>query len=263
MPGTESSMPACLLPEWEAPPVVRAFVTLRTGGCSRGVHGVRGGGAGGWNLATHCGDDPAHVAANRARLRALLPGEPIWLDQVHGCDVHDADAAVGDDEQPAPVADAAFTTRRGRVLAVMTADCLPVLLAARDASVVGVAHAGWRGLAAGVVERTVERMMRAGSGGPVVAWLGPAIGPQRFEVGGEVREAFVDADPAAAAAFVPGACPGKWFADLYALARLRLAACGVREVSGGDLCTVADEERFYSYRRDRQTGRMASVIWIA
>lgn len=250
-----------LRPEWPAPPGVHAFVTLRRGGTSRGPYGGPDGAAGGWNLAAHCGDDPVDVAANRQRLRRLLPGDPLWLEQVHGSAVFDADLARLPCAAP-PVADAAVTRVRGRVLAVLTADCLPVLLARADGGAVGIAHAGWRGLAEGVIERTVERLRAKGGDASVLAWLGPAIGPLRFEVGDEVRRAFVGADPGAQAAFVELPRPGKWLADLYALARLRLGRCGVHAVSGGGSCTVSDPERFYSYRRDRTTGRMASLIWI-
>ena len=250
-----------LRPEWPAPPRVRALVTGRRGGVSTGPWGLAGGIAGGLNLAVHCGDDSASVAENRRRIRACVPAEPLWLDQVHGTAVVEArgEPAAG----APPTADAAVTDRPGVVLAVLTADCLPVFFADEDARVVGVAHAGWRGLSAGVLERTLEAMRAAA--GPALrvhAWLGPAIGPDAFEVGGEVLEAFVAHDPGARAAFRPGAVPGKWMADLFALARLRLERAGAASVSGGGVCTVADPERFYSYRRDRVTGRFASLIWL-
>jgi len=266
-----------LCPDWPAPAGVRAFATLRTGGVSSGPWGLAGGAAGGWNLGAHCGDAPGDVAENRARLRRRLPAEPLWLDQVHGVAVLDADAWVGaaapppegdapppeGDAQPLPrpVADAAVTSARGRVLAVLTADCLPVLVADAHGVAVGIAHAGWRGLAAGVVECTVEALRAKGARTPV-AWLGPAIGARRFEVGDDVRQAFVAHDVRAASAFVALPAPGKWLADLCALARLRLAGCGVTQVSGGGACTASDPARFYSYRRDRDTGRMASLVWI-
>lgn len=272
MDSTMTPPPECdadvLCPDWPAPADVRAFVTLRTGGVSSGPWGLAGGAAGGWNLGVHCGDSPADVAENRARLRRRLPAEPLWLDQVHGAEVLDADAWVGvagprpaREAQPRPVADAAVTSARGRVLAVLTADCLPVLIADAHGVAVGIAHAGWRGLAAGVVERTVEALRTKGARTPV-AWLGPAIGARRFEVGDDVRQAFVAHDVRAAPAFVALPVPGKWLADLYALARLRLASCGVTRVSGGGACTASDPARFYSYRRDRDTGRMASLVWI-
>lgn len=263
-----------IVPEWGAAPGVRALSTLRHGGTSRGAHGLAGGARGGWNLGLHCGDDPAAVRANRARLIALLPGEPLWLEQVHGIEVFDADrtpsgeadGAMPPDREAAsaavPRADAAITTRRGVVLAVLTADCVPVLLADALGAGVGVAHAGWRGLAAGVLERTVAALAGKLAAPALRAWLGPAIGPSRFEVGDEVRRVFVAADPAAHAAFRPGGAPDKWLADLFLLARQRLVRCGVTEIYGGRWCTASSEEAFYSYRRDRVTGRMASTVWI-
>lgn len=238
-----------ITPDWPAPRDVRAISTLRTGGVSRGPFGS-------FNLATHVGDEPAAVAANRASLaRALdLPADPVWLNQVHGCGVADADrCGVGAE------ADAAFADEPNVVCAVLTADCLPVLLCDQAGTRVAVAHAGWRGLAAGVVEAAVEALARPGEA--LLAWLGPAIGPEAFEVGEEVRAAFVDQAPAAAAAFVPSPA-GRWLADIYALARLRLAARGITRVYGGGLCTYSDTERFFSYRRESRTGRMASLIWL-
>ncbi len=235
-------------PEWPAPPGVCAVQTLRGGGCSPAP----------WascNLGDHVGDAPQRVAANRAGLRALLPNEPCWLRQVHGTTVVDAADTAG-----VPEADAAFARRPGAVCAVMTADCLPVLFCDRAGSVVAAAHAGWRGLAAGVLEATVAAMGVAP--GELLAWFGPAIGPRRFEVGDEVRTAFVARDPAAGAAFA-ALDGGKWLADIYALARQRLAAIGVTATSGGDHCTVEEAGRFFSYRRDGTTGRMATLIWLA
>ena len=250
-----------LLPDWPVSAAVRGFVTVREGGVSAGPFGAAGGAARGLNLGDHVGDDPVAVRANRARLEAGLPGPVRWLRQVHGIAVHDADASAPD--APA-VADAAITTRPGTVIAVMTADCLPVLMADARGRGVGIAHAGWRGLAAGVLEATVDAMRaRLGGDTPLQAWLGPAIGPAAFEVGDEVREAFCALDASAAKAFVPGPAPGKWLADLYALARLRLASRGVTDVSGGGLCTVTDATRFYSHRRDRPSGRLASLVWLA
>ncbi|MET0962741.1 MAG: peptidoglycan editing factor PgeF [Noviherbaspirillum sp.] len=245
-----------IVPDWPAPVSgVAALSTIRCGGMSRAPYGD-GAGAGGLNLGLHVGDDAASVAQNRARLRAMLPGEPAWLAQVHGAQVVDAAAVRG-----VPEADASFSTEPGVVCAILTADCLPVLFADRSGSVVAAAHAGWRGLARGVLQNTVARMRQAGAA-DIVAWLGPAIGPQCFEVGPEVRAVFADADPAAGAAFVAQG-NGKYLADIYQLARLGLAGCGVRQVGGGGLCTVSDAGRFYSYRRDGVTGRMASLIWIA
>src|SRR5512139_288237 len=214
--------PHLIRPDWAVPARVRALVTTREGGVSRGPYDS-------FNLADHVGDEPSAVARNRALLERELPAKPLWLAQVHGTTV--ADAAT---EQGVPTADAAVARASGAVLAVLTADCLPVLFAARDASAIGIAHAGWRGLAAGVIEATVARMRVAPSS--LVAWLGPAIGQAAFEVGDEVRRAFVDLDPGAAEAFAAGH-PGKWHADLYALARRRLAAAGVASVCGGGQCT--------------------------
>ena len=200
------------------------------------------------------GDEPQAVAANRARLCRELPAEPVWLAQVHGTRCIDASAAL-----PGEEADASYTRQRGVVCVVLTADCLPVLLCDDTATVVGIAHAGWRGLAAGVIEATVAAMNEPAT--RLMAWLGPAIGPQAFEVGGEVREQFVSVDASAAAAFV--AQPdGKLLCDIYYLARCRLQALGVHRVFGADACTVTEADRFFSYRRDWLGGRMASLIWL-
>jgi len=194
------------------------------------------------------------VAANRAELRLALPAEPVWLEQVHGIRVVDAALAA-----KLPAADAALARQAGVVCAVMTADCLPVLFCDRAGSVVAAAHAGWRGLQAGVLEATLAAMAVAPT--EILAWLGPAIGPQAFEVGAEVRAAFVAADPAAAQAFRAQAAD-KWLADIYLLARQRLLAAGIRAISGADFCTVSDAQRFFSYRRDGLTGRMATLVWL-
>jgi len=248
-----------LRPDW-ALPGVRAWVSGRRGGVSSGQWGLAGDLPGGLNLGSRCGDDPQAVQENRRRLRALLPAEPRWLRQVHGTVVHRAGAAPTSDE---PQADAAVTDQRGVVLVVLTADCLPVLFADAQGRAVGVAHAGWRGLAAGVLEATVQALREyLQDDASIHAWLGPAIGPSVFEVGDEVRQAFCERDAASAAAFAQGARPGKWLADLYQLARLRLARAGVTQVSGGGHCTVGEAERFYSYRRDGGSGRMASLIWL-
>ena len=244
--------------DWPAPPGVQAFTTLR--------HGAGGSLApfDHFNLGNRVaadGDDAATVERNRAELvqRLVLPSTPHWLRQVHGTDVLRFDgpgiAKAAADE---PVADAAVTATPGVVLAILTADCLPVLFAEEGGTALGAAHAGWRGLAAGVLENTVAAM-----GAPedrIVAWLGPAAGPQAYEIGEEVFEAFVANDAVAASAFV-ATRPGHWRVDLYRLARQRLAAIGVTRVYGGDLCTISDPGRFYSHRRDARTGRMASVIW--
>jgi len=239
-----------LVPEWPAPRGVRAAFTLRGGGVSAAPYDSL-------NLGAHVGDDPAAVVENRRRVCAWLelPAEPAWLEQVHGTRVADLDAAG---EASAP-ADAVLTRRAGRVCVVQVADCLPVFFAARDASVVGVAHAGWRGLAAGVLEAAVAKLDCAR--GKLIAWLGPAISVRHFEVGGEVRAAFLDAEPGAACAFLPNE-RGRWQCDLAALARRRLAALGVTEASGGTWCTYADPARFFSFRRDGRCGRMAALIWL-
>lgn len=236
-----------LLPDWPAPANVRAVQTLRTGGCSSAPWHS-------FNLGDHVGDLPANVAANRAALRCLVPSEPVWLQQVHGTVVANADSRPFCAE-----ADAVFARQAGSVCAVMTADCLPVLFCDRAGTVVAAAHAGWRGLQAGVLEATVAAMKVAP--GEILAWLGPAIGPDCFEVGDEVRTAFVAGNASAAKAFQAHA-PGKWLADIYLLARQRLLALGVVSISGGGLCTVSDEARFFSYRRDGVTGRMASLVWL-
>ncbi len=251
-----------LAPELAVSDRVRAFVTIRTGGISAGSFGAADGSAVGLNLGEHVGDDPAAVRENRARLQAALPGPICWLHQVHGIEVHHADTAVSA-HALVPTADAAITMRAGQVLAIMTADCLPLLLADTQGRIVGAVHAGWRGLAAGVIEATVDAMRaRLGEDAELAAWLGPVIGPASFEVGQDVMDAFCDQDTQASSAFLPGPTEGKYWADLYALARLRLASRGVTRAGGGDLCTVRDPSRFYSHRRDRRTGRMASLIWL-
>lgn len=279
-------------PDWPAPAHVRALTTTRRGGYSAGAFA-------GLNLGGHVGDDPAAVARNRALLATAraLPAEPVWLKQVHGCDVCRLEsvpmeaAITTTTTKPArtattrpaalvvgraapgsagtaipPTADAAIADRPGLVCAVLTADCLPVVFCDRAGERVAAAHAGWRGLAAGVLEATV-----AGLGVPparLLAWLGPAIGPSAFEVGPEVRAAFVARNPAAAAAFRPAPATDpatdadRWVADLYTLARQRLHAAGVDAISGGGLCTWSDPARFFSYRRDGTTGRQATLVWL-
>jgi YfiH family protein len=244
-----------IVPDWDAPANVRALTMTRAGGASTGVYA-------GLNLGDHVGDEPAAVAQNRAFLRERLPAEPLWLKQVHGIAVACADASTG-----IPEADAAVAREPGSVCAVLTADCLPVLLCDRQGTVVAAAHAGWRGLVGGVIEATVAEMRREPA--ELVAWLGPAIGPQAFEVGEEVRQVFLANDPGANSAFklrlTPHASPlaeQKWLADIYQLARRRLAALGVTRISGGEYCTFSDRERFFSYRRDGATGRMATLIWL-
>jgi len=241
----------------QAPANVGSLMTLRGGGVSAAPYDD-GCGGGGLNLGTHVGDDPACVQHNRRLLRQVLPAEPAWLSQVHGTRVVDA-ATAG--SIPAS-ADASIATQPGVVCAVLTADCLPVLLCDRAGHVVGAAHAGWRGLQAGVLERTLEAMRAAGAS-DILAWLGPAIGPQAFEVGAEVRQAFVEQDVAAGDAFASTMRIDKYRADIYQLARMRLHNAGVELISGGGRCTVAERESFYSYRRDGVTGRMGSFIWLA
>ncbi|HET7203259.1 MAG TPA: peptidoglycan editing factor PgeF [Steroidobacteraceae bacterium] len=246
--------PMWLLPDWRgAPADVRALSTRRAGGVSRGAYASL-------NLAQHVGDDPAAVDANRAILRrsAGLPSEPLWLSQVHGVDVVRHTGAM---PSVPPRVDAAVAFARHRVCVVMTADCLPVVLVDRAGTRIGVAHAGWRGLAGGVLEATVAALRCAPS--DLVAWLGPAIAQPAFEVGLEVRDAFVEKDPAHATAFVPNAA-GRLQADLYELARQTLARTGVTCISGGGRCTSAEPDEFYSFRRDGgRTGRMATLAWLA
>lgn len=253
---------ALVFPEWpDLPAAVGALATSRDGGVSKGPYDD-GKGGGGLNLGLHVGDDPEAVRANRARLQEWLPGRPAWISQVHGADVVDA-ATVGPD-QPVRVGDASIATRAGVVCAILTADCLPVLFADLDGKVVGAAHAGWRGLAGGVLGTTAAAMRAAGAG-EITAWMGPAIGANAFEVGADVLDAFLAALPGepTRAAFRPyPGREGKYLADMFALARLMLARDGVTRVHGGSLCTASAPERFYSYRRDGVTGRQASLIWL-
>ncbi len=255
-----------IIPDWaNIPRNIAAFSTTRSGGASLGPYGD-GCGGGGLNLGTHVDDVPHTVASNRALLATVLPTEPVWMTQVHGRHVIDADGAKIGME-----ADAAIATRPGMVCVVQTADCLPALFADLEGRVVGAAHAGWRGLVGGILQNTVARMRQAGAG-QIAAWLGPAIGPAQFEVGSDVLAAFVDAAQAAQyqpqvraqihACFRPiSGLSGKYFANIYQLARIVLQQTGVTDVYGGDLCTVTDS-MFYSYRRDHVTGRMASLIWL-
>lgn len=239
--------PDWIVPHWQVPPRVKAVITTRAGGFSSGPYASL-------NLGLRAGDDDTTVARNRARLRSVLPQEPKWLRQVHGTVVIDADAASAS----VPEADASVARSPGSVCAVLIADCVPVLFSNRTGSVVAVAHAGWRGLAHGVIERTLAAIGEAP--GELVAYLGPGIGPGAFEVGAEVREAFLAHAREDAAAFSPHV-PGKWLADLFMLARSRLQRAGIGAISGGGMCTYSDATRFFSYRRDRTTGRMAALIW--
>jgi YfiH family protein len=252
-----SNTPQWLIPQWPAPQSVRALSTLRVGGASGGPHASL-------NLGDHVDDVPAAVARNRRTIReaAGLPAEPSWLTQVHGRQVLDLDAPEVSPEGPAAAgspADAAVSGRPGRVCAILTADCLPVLLAAGSGERVGAAHAGWRGLAGGVIEAAV-RAMGTPPGG-MLAWLGPAIGPAHFEIGPEVRDELLRADPGAQSAFTRNA-RGRFMADLFALARRRLASVGVDHVYGGGECTYAQADKYFSHRRDGLTGRQATCIWL-
>ena len=235
-----------LMPDWPAPANVKALQTTRHGGISQGVYASL-------NLGDHVKNQPQHVAHNRQLLSAYVPSESVWLNQVHGVRVIDA-ATAGCIEQ----ADASFTTRKHVVCVTMTADCLPVLLCDQAGSVVAAVHAGWRSLCDGVIEATVQAMPVAGS--QLMAWLGPAIGPRAFEVGAEVKAQFIAQHAQAASAFKPHG--DKWLGDLYALARQRLNALGIVQIYGGGHCTFNEPDTFFSFRRDGDTGRMASMIWL-
>lgn len=237
----------CLIPNWPAPPNIRALQTTRIGGFSRAPYDSL-------NLGSHVSDAPLDVARNRILLNTLMPSEPVWLEQVHGTVVANAD-----NPGCLPQADACIATHRSAVCVVMTADCLPVLLCDQQGTVVGAVHAGWKGLAAGVIEATVQTMNVPAQN--LMAWLGPAISQPAFEVGAEVREVFIAADPKAESAFVAGQ-GGKWLADIYALARIRLNALGITQIYGSDYCTYKDTQRFFSYRRDGVTGRIGTFIWL-
>jgi len=246
-----------IYPNWPAPPGVHAAFTLRRGGVSRPPFDSL-------NLGRSVGDDSGDVTENRRRVREALKlsVDPVWLKQEHGSAVVSLDRVAS---EPPPHADASISRLPGTVCAIQVADCMPVLFAARDGAAVGAAHAGWRGLASGVLEATIaalgaEPYCKAPR--ELIAWMGPAIGPGHFEVGEEVRTAFVERDGEAAGAFARNPA-GRWQCDLYALARRRLAAAGVQEVYGGGWCTYGDASRFFSYRRDGQCGRGAALIWMA
>lgn len=243
-------MNTLILPDWPLSTTVNACSTTRLGGVSVPPYDSL-------NLATHVGDDPERVAHNRQLLLAGagLPQMPIWLEQVHGTRVLTLDGQIPSDLR----ADAVYSRVAGQVCAVMTADCLPVLFASQTGDEVAAAHAGWRGLCSGVLENTLAHFCAAPSN--IFAWLGPAIGPDQFEVGSEVRAAFVAADPEATCAFTPHATE-KYLADIYLLARLRLHRAGITAVYGGNDCTVTKKSHFFSYRRDGVTGRLASLIWV-
>lgn len=238
-----------IVPDWPAPANVRALVTTRMGGVSKAPYND-------FNLALHVGDAQEDVLENRLDLLRLAGCRPAWLEQVHGIAVVDANPQVVTE------ADASFSRTPGIGCAIMTADCLPVLFCDRAGSRVAAAHAGWRSLCDGVLEATLDAAFADVCPAEVLVWLGPAIGPDAFEVGPEVREAFLAANPDCASAFRPAARPGHFLGDLYQIARIRLAARGVTAVSGGGFCTYSDEQRFFSYRRDAVTGRMASLVWL-
>lgn len=256
-------------PDWDAPANVRSLVTTRHGGCSQAPFES-------FNIAEHVGDKTQNVKKNRKLLTNLLPSEPIWLNQVHSNKVVDASFTV-----PGSDADGSYTIQANVVSVVMTADCLPVLICNRQGNAVAALHAGWRGLADGILEQGVKKLLQASQCTPrdLLIWLGPAIGPETFEVGEAVRQAFLrqalqhssDSTPELHQAlrhslrqcFIPSDNQMKWFADIYQLARVRLALLGIENVSGGNYCTYSEQETFFSYRRDGKTGRMASLIWIA
>ncbi len=242
-------MTKVIIPQWPLPDNVRACSSTRIGGVSEAPWDSM-------NLGAHCGDNPEHVSINRQQFYqdGGLPGAPVWLEQVHGIDV----LTLTGGQYASKRADASYTNLPGQVCAVMTADCLPVLFCSKAGTEVGAAHAGWRGLCAGVLEQTVSHFNDSPEN--IMAWLGPAIGPDAFEVGPEVREAFMEKDPQAARAFCSAG--DKFYADLYQIARQRLAALGITQVYGGNRCTFTEKSDFFSWRRDRTTGRMASFIWL-
>ncbi len=243
-----------ILPDWPVPPTIKAVSTSRVGGVSQAPYDHL-------NLGAHVGDVPHDVHQNRQRLHDLLqlPSEPLWLEQVHGTTVYHPAPPTINDAAATPQADAVVVSAENQVAVVMTADCLPVLFCDVAGTQVAAAHAGWRGLCDGVLERTVAAL--ACQPIQLMAWLGPAIGPECFEVGAEVRAAFMREDAQAALAFKASRHRGKYLADIYQLARQRLRALGVMQIYGGDCCTFTDSERFFSYRREAHTGRMASLIW--
>ncbi len=243
-----------IVPDWPAPGNVKALFTTRNGGVSRGTNGAYAS----LNLGTHVNDNLADVECNRALLRRHLPGEPSWLKQVHGT----LPIWVDQTATVTPEGDAVLSRKQGAVCAVMVADCLPIFLCDTAGTTVGIAHAGWRGLAGGIIEQSIAAM--AVDHNQLMAWLGPAIGPDYFEVGADVYEAFVQQDAQAMQAFVPkhSSHEKKWLADIFLLTRQRLTSIGITEIYGGGICTFSDPARFFSYRRDGETGRMAALIWL-
>jgi YfiH family protein len=238
----------CIVPNWPAPANVKSLQTTRHGGISAAPYDTL-------NLGSHVGDAPHAVARNRQLLEPLMPSEPVWLEQVHGTIVAIADAA-----SCVPQADACIARHRGAVCVVMTADCLPILLCDEAGTVVGAAHAGWKGLVAGVIEATVTAMDVEPHN--LMAWLGPAIGQEAFEVGAEVRAAFIAHQARASEAFIAHGEQGKYLADIYLLARQRLSSLGITRIHGGNYCTCHQKDKFFSYRRDGVTGRMGTFIWL-
>jgi YfiH family protein len=250
-----------ITPEWSAPSCIHAFVTTKEGGLSASPYQSL-------NLGDHVGDDPQKVLGNRLLIRAHLPSDPIWLTQTHSTIVSTPISRQQVSGAVSIHADAAVTNLPNEVLTIMTADCLPVLITSADGAVIGAAHAGWRGLCAGVIENTIMEMLRLSphlQAGDLLAWMGPAIGPQSFEVGSDVVEAFQATNlPGQATAFMAiQDKPGKYLADIYQLALTRLKMLGVTSISGGDRCTVREWQEFFSYRRDGKTGRFGSFIWIS
>jgi hypothetical protein len=241
-----------LTPQWDAPPNIHAAMTLRTGGVSTGEFASL-------NPATHVNDDVNAVRENRAIIKQMLdlPSEPVWLEQVHSNSVVNLDLPDFKNLEGLPIADASFTTQSGLVCAVLTADCLPLAFCSQDGQKIAAVHAGWKGLLAGIITNTVAALET----NELLVWLAPAIGAEKFEVGEEVRDLFIAKNPDFANAFHPHYTPQKWLADIYQLARIELASLGVTQIVGGEFCTVSDPARFYSYRRDNITGRMATLIW--
>ena len=247
-------------PYWLVPQQIKAFCTTREGGVSKAPFNTL-------NLGLNAGDELADVLQNRSIVRACVPTEPLWLKQIHGIAVSTPTLRASQVTGPIE-ADAAVTKTPNEVLAILTADCMPVLFSNKEGSVIGAAHAGWRGLSGGVLENTIQEMMALSpdmSPKDIVAWMGPAIGPSVFEVGEDVLKAFSNHSQAILTeAFQPIAQnPGKYFANLYLLAQDRLRSYGVEQIYGGEFCTFSDSENFFSYRRDKQTGRFASLIWIS
>lgn len=239
-----------ITPNWPVVQKIKAFTTTRYGGVSLPPYDN-------FNLATHVGDDLQSVLCNRQRLRdtLLLPSEPVWLSQIHSTQVVELPLS----ENEIPQADAVYTQQRQQICAIMTADCLPVLFYSTKGGEVAAAHAGWRGLCNGILENTLACFQAAPQ--DIIAWLGPAIGPNAFEVGAEVRHQFMQHFPEAKKAFIAKQ-DGKFLADIYLLARQRLQYAGIQQIYGGDYCTMNNQHLFFSYRRQKQTGRMVSLIWL-